>query len=164
MAITPLFVPQRSEVLESLRLTDHEEVASQQIDDALLEARAGMYEGISPTRVEYLKAVTRSTAPTTTDELARSRAESLEKKMVRRALLKTMPMFFLRGSGDAHQVWNEQPVLREDQSTLASLLNSLEDEIEKELDFLRDQKSAPPNVAVIGPSERNKYPGTDLYC
>lgn len=162
MSIAPLFIKDRPTLLDSLRLTGTDESSGQQIDDAILEARQGIYEELGSERVTAIVGYTRSNTPSTTNELVRSKAETVERKWVRAILMRTMPTFFLQGSGQSQQVWNEEGLLRDADFRHEKEISRLMSEVHCGLQDL-STGTCSPNINVIGPTTTNPYPGSSVF-
>ena len=161
MTIQPIFM-KRSQLLNSLRLSESSESSVQQIDDAILETRTGFYRSLGSSRVAELAAVTHSDTPASDDELDRARAESVEVKWVKLGLMRSMPTFFMEATGSAQQTWNEEGLLRDADRRLEKEIDRLQSEVNCGLQELSKGECS-PNVAVIGPTETNTYPGSSIF-
>lgn len=163
MTVKPLFIKDRSTLLESLRLSGGNESSSQQIDDAILEVRTGLYRELGAARVSQISAYTRSETPATSDELTRAEAELVERRWVRLVLMRVMPTFFMEGTSQHQQVWNQEGLLRDADRRLERLMDELQSAVSCGLGGLKTGVPCAANVAVIGPETTNTYPGSALF-
>jgi hypothetical protein len=163
MAVAPLFVTDTETLKSKLRLKGVALTDAGQplIEEAIQQVRAEFGTRLGLARISEIQALTFVENPTTADGYTRALANSLEVKMVRLRLMRILPTMFMDGSGDAHDVWNEEAPFREtSQFDLRAEMNMLEEEINSDLGILSgaDEDGSPNRSALIGPTEAQPLP------
>lgn len=166
MTVSPLFIKNRSTLLQSLRLKDTNESTTQQVDNAIAEVRTELYTALGGARISTIKTYTVTDTPTTTNELVRSEATLTEDKWIRLLLLRRMPSFFLGSSSGAEETWNTTGLLREDAARHESELTRLQSEVDCGLGKLQadTEECVTVQAAVIGPTKTNPAPGASIFA
>lgn len=118
MTTPPLFNTSLAALKAGLRLSGSTQPDTQAIlDRALQEVRLGFYESLSEARISQILETPLSSAPTTLAQRDRSKAALIETLWVKFILLLELPTMFLDSSGQADQVWNEEGLIRESQTS-----------------------------------------------
>jgi hypothetical protein len=136
----PLFVASTEILKSKLRLdgvSATQDSAQPLIEEAILDTRHEFYLSLGSGRITELLAIAFSESPTTGDEYSRVLANTLEVKMVRVRLMRTMPMIFMDGSGELPQIWQDEGAFREASSfDLRAEMDRLQEEIAIDLSIL----------------------------
>jgi hypothetical protein len=158
MASAPLFVADLATLTSKLRLTG---VASGDsgtplIDEGILQARNEIYLRLGASTIATIQATAFTDNPTTADQYTRSLANSVEVKMVRLRLMRSMPMMFIDGTGgDAMNILHDEAPYRDTSAfDLRAEMNMLEAEIDSDLAILTgaDADGSPNKAFSIGPA------------
>lgn len=158
MPIEPLFVSDMDTLKSRLRLSGASSAdALAIIDQAVEDVRVRLLSderGLGVDLCVKLRAIAYAENSLDADTIRRTRANSLEVKMVRALLLRRMPTLFMDGSGVVQEVWNEEPITRARPDVIAREIEALEQEIADDLDALLDEEQDSDNDAfVIEPDE-----------
>lgn len=166
MAIAPLFISDMEALKSKMRLTGAARTDSLAIiDTCVSEVRLGFFDALSAARVAVLVAIVPSDAPTTDDEIMRSKAELCEAEWVRMLLLRRLPNLFLDSSGQTKQVWNEERIERESTASLEKEIARMQAQI---ADWIGDLtgETEPTFGSIqcdtIGPLEEQPRPGASI--
>jgi hypothetical protein len=133
----PLFVADLDTLKAALRLSaipaGSADVAAM-LGDAVSQVRVRLYGRLGLALAAELVAIAPSSAPTTVEGLRRSLAESVEIRMVRVVLMRTLPTVFMDAGGGARKAWNEEALWRESPAKelerhIAALNASIEDDM-----------------------------------
>lgn len=166
MPATPLFVADLDALKSELRLTgSSSEDAATIIDRAVQEVRVGFYEALGASRVTQLVGYSATLTPTTDDELARSKATSIEVLWTKARLLRSLPSLFMDASGQVDQIWNEEGLTREASSReIDRAIEKIMAEVRAGLDDLDGTVNEGSfHVDVIGPTDRQHRPGETAF-
>lgn len=111
----PLFVADLDALKAELRLSElpSSTDANTILDRAILDARISFNRRLGGDRVSALVAITEVPNPGTDEEILRSLASSVEVRLVRCYLMRTLPHAFMDASGDINKRWNEEAPFRE---------------------------------------------------
>jgi len=138
----PLFASSLVDLKGRLRLEDlpPSSAANDILDHAILDARLTFYRRLGQTVVATLVALPYTTSPTTEVEVKRALAQSVEVKLVRAKLMRTLPHIWSDASGDAQRAWNDEAPYRErGMSDAERELKRLHDEIEEDFQILEGE-------------------------
>lgn len=168
MAPTPVFISTLARLKSELRLsgvTDGDGLAI--LHAAVTKTRVDLYARLGDSRINYLLLTPEVENPSTADQVLRTRGASIECKMVRLELLRTMPMLLAGGASAARQVWNEEGIVRDaSQLDRENEIERLAAEIEEGLGLLDgdtdDDESSGVRGGAIGPRSRNGPPGAGV--
>lgn len=162
--VQPLFVRTKDDLLKALRLSQVPDTndAKFQIDEAIRNARVNFYTALGAAIVNATKAMPFSTQPSTTEEISRALASTVEVKMVRAELLRVMPVMFMDGANTV-QSWNQEAAFREGSylQTKAELTR-LENEIREGLTMLLSGEIGASQIATLYPDDFFN-PGDSLF-
>lgn len=162
--VQPLFVRTKDDLLKALRLSQVPDTndAKFQIDEAIRNARVNFYTALGATIVNATKAMPFSTQPSTTEEISRALASTVEVKMVRAELMRVMPLMFMDGANTV-QSWNQEAAFREGSylQTKAELTR-LENEIREGLTMLLSGEIGASQIATLYPDDFFN-PGDSLF-
>lgn len=167
--VAPLFVADNATLLARLRLsglaagTDGMQV----VDQAIRDVRASFYRRLTSNRITKLLGYTQTDAPTTTNEVLRTVADSTEVKWVRYELLRTLPALWMDGSGGNAEVWQNEGAFRQmSPSAIASERKKLKTDIEQALDLLAGRTSVGSETSIrvssIAADGTRPYPGHSI--
>lgn len=157
----PLFVADLATLKQLLRLTGVPASATDTLailDEAILRARLAFYRRLGEQRVGVLAALTFEPNPTTSDEVIRALANTVEVKLVYQELLRRLPNAWMDASGDINRRWNEEAPFRERTSFDAKEeILRLHNEIEEDMQMLAAEE------AVGEESDLRAYDGTPTF-
>lgn len=165
MAVAPLFNTSMATLKAKLRLTGAAQPdALAVIEDAVSQVRIGFYDFVGPDRINAILATPLNDAPTSTEQIIRSKAAVIETKWARMILLRVMPMLFMDASGDTGRVWNEEELTREAGAANEKELARLQEEIDRGLADLRGDDGTPEQLGSLsartfGPATTPLRPG-----
>lgn len=159
----PRFVADLDTLKEKLRLTKlpADSAANALLDEAILCARMEFYRRLGKVRVDALLDITFNENPESEDEVLRALANSVEVKLVRVRLMRSLPVLFKDSSGDANTAWNEEAPFREGgMSSTDKEIKRIEAEIEEDFQMLNVEESqgAESNWRVFDGSPECKPP------
>jgi hypothetical protein len=161
--VQPLFVPSKLMLTKALRLSkiSKNNDALSQIDEAISVSRVELYKSLGVGRVTAILGMAYTTNPITANDHTRMLASTVETKMVKRELIRTMPMMFMDGS-NAAQAWSEEAAFREG-SYLQTRdeLRRLEDDIRSGLTLLLSDATY-AQADVVFPDTFHS-PGSTVY-
>jgi hypothetical protein len=157
----PLYVADLDTLKAKLRLTKlpADSAANDLLDESILDARVEFHRRLGATRVGQIGALAFVANPTTADEILRALANTVEVKLVRVRLMRTLPVLFQDSSGEANRAWDEEAPFREaGLSSLDKEIKRLEDEIEEAFQILEgeEQQGAEADWRV--------FDGTPDFC
>lgn len=120
---------------------------------AVVDARLFIYERLGSTRVTQILTTTEVSTPTTDAELDRSRASLLEIKVVRRRLMRDLPILFRDAGQGTNDEWNQDPLTRPGMDDLKAAIDALTADIENDIAILdADDETSPGLLAAsFGP-------------
>lgn len=149
----PLFVADLATLKSKLRLTKlpTDSAANALLDEQILATRTAFYRRLGAARVGQILAIPFVINPTTENGVKRAIANTVEVKMVRVRLMRTLPVLFQDSSGDANTAWNTEAPYREaGLSSLDREIKRLEDEIEEDMQVLdgEEEQGAEKNWRV----------------
>ena len=162
---SPLFVKDRGSLLKSLRLDEdiRDESMARAVSDALIDARVGIYDSLGSGTVDSINATEATQTPSTSDQLRRARAASMETLWVKKLLIERLPSYIATATGVSLNDWNETNLVRQGPDGREVEINRLDQQVKEALDSLKgDDNPSAPNVTTIGPDETNKYPGEEF--
>lgn len=164
----PLFITTRSQLLKELRLEGIEGQATsvnEIVDAAITSARRFLYVRLGIARVDEINGYTFTESASTANEITRLTANECEREMVKRDLLRNLPVQFTDGN-EAEKTWNEEGFAREmslDEREV--LIGELDTKIENLILSLITPSEADEQgsvqIDVIGPEETNTFPGNE---
>ncbi len=163
-SVRPLFVADRATLTKALRLSQVRSTndASSQIDEAIRVARTKLYQALGATRVEQVLALATKASPVSADDYTRATANTVETKMVRRELLRVMPLMFMDGANPV-QSWNEEAAFREGGYVLIQKeLARLEEDINSGLTILLSGTVGSSQVETLMPDTFHN-PGDSIF-
>lgn len=170
MVVAPVFVADIDTLKKELRLgeipagKDTEDL----IQQALRDARLGLWRKLGDRRIRTIKAWTLVDDPSTNNEYLRHLANQTEIKWVKWFLTWTLPMLFSDDSGDADMHWNQDPTFRQVSSrNLDKLRKEYWDEILENLDLLSGDETAENETTIevktYSPIPKPPPIGSSLY-
>lgn len=140
----PLFVANLDTLKARLRLTGVPVGATDThaiLDESILRARLSFYRRLGEQRVTALLAISYVANPTSTDQVLRALANSVEIKLVNVELLRRLPQAWMDASGDINKRWNEEAPFREKgPSDHEREVKRLLDEIEEDMEMLAQEE------------------------
>ena len=154
--MNPLFVQTREELLKAVRIesaVDDQTIAC--IDSTIAEVRVGFVDELGLDRVGYIKAITSTDDPMTTDEYLRMNAEVVEILWVTILLRETLPTLFMSSEHLESPLWNEEPLTREQESGKTKMLDMMRERLNKGLAGLQEEDTGDGDVyaSSIGPKD-----------
>jgi len=168
MPVQPLFISDmatlRSQIKLSGAMQPDTEVA---IESATRRVRGYIYERLGSDRVVQILGYTSSENPTSTNDLARSRAEIMEADWVKLILMQDLPVLFMDASDNTSQVWNTEELTREARPSeldkrIAALQEMIDDAIDSLIGADRVGKvaviSTDPDTEPYRPGDSVRYP------
>lgn len=169
MAVQPLFVASIEALKLRLRVGEVDKPGfNAQLEQAVEDVRLGFYDelkGLGASRVATLLAISYVENSTDATELLRTRANNLETLWVRLLLMKRQPTVFLDASGVTLEMWNDEPLVRKGERSLAAEIAAVESEVVEGLAYLRngDEDDVGASVIVFQPSTTPDLPGASIY-
>lgn len=132
MAVEPLY-NSKTEVLNNLRMNDSsDEETLVIIDQSIADVRLGFYRRLTPARATEIAALTSAENPTTTDEILRANAESVEINWVLYLLVCKLPTMYIETQFPIQNSFDDTPITR-DADNLKDFLRCLWNAIEQGL-------------------------------
>lgn len=115
MATQPLFAADLPTLLKELRLATLASSSDAQsvVNMAMLAVRTGFLRKLGKDRVVQIQGYTATENPLTDEEIVRATARVVEVNWMRYELMGRLPMLFMDASGDAEEVFNEEPAFRQ---------------------------------------------------
>lgn len=131
MAVAPLFVSNMTALKSALKLSGSTQTDTATIiDRAVQEVRLGFFDHLGSTRVTEIGTYSSTDNPSSTEEIARVKAETAEILWVKSKLLRDLPSLFMDSSGNTDQVWNEEGLTREaNDREIKDKIASLEEQV-----------------------------------
>lgn len=129
----PLYQPSRDQLLADLRLSDAETDGTAQslINAAIRRARVTFYRRLGVSPATTIAGYTYSEAPTTTNGVLRLQASELEAMLVRRDLLRTLPVLFEDAAAEGGRVFQGEEPFHESTSDRRKEIERLDNDIEE---------------------------------
>jgi len=168
----PLFVESRKALFAALRLSDADTGGEDRqaiMDRAMLWARTEFYRRLGKQRVDEILATAEVAAPSTDEELDRTRAAQLEIWLVKYRLYQDLPVLFRDQSGESLLQHNVEAMVREPGpdmlgKALALLWQQIEDAF-AELDDDEDTNAGSMQAMSIGPKSGDAVvePGRSVF-
>lgn len=136
------------------------------IDQAVEDARILFYGRLTAATVTMIKATAYTETPSTDAQLLRTLANSVEIKVVRRDLLRSMPTLFLDSAGRRLQQFNDEAAFVA-QRNLRDELARLDDEIEEGLQKLAGEEGLDEQGSIeavaLAPDDTPDLPGATIW-
>lgn len=149
MSVTPLFISDMPTLKKRLRLSGAAQGDALAIIDSATEtARVLIFDSLGASRVNVLLGKPYTENAVTTDGIQRIKANNLELLIIRRDLLRRMPVLFMDSSGAKRESWNDEGFTRRaEQRELQAEITRLDQEIVDALtDLATDSVSSPSTV------------------
>jgi hypothetical protein len=165
MPVAPLFVADMATLQARLRLSGlaaSDGVA--QLESVVLDVRQQFYRRLGSGLIATILATSAVDAPTTTAELRRTLADSVEEKWVLAELRRRMPVVFLDGGVGLHQNWQDTGAFHTGQNEreIDRLIAEVEEGINRLTGEIEDDEGG-VNAAAIGPTVAQDLPGATLF-
>ena len=123
----------KAEVLENLRMTASSDTDTLTIiDQSISDVRLGFYRRLTPARATEIAAISSVENPTTTNEILRANAESVEINWVLYLLVCKLPTMYIETQFPIQNSFDDTPITR-DADNLKDFLRCLWNSIEQGL-------------------------------
>lgn len=144
MAVEPTFIASMDALKSQLRMTGAKQTDALAILDSLVQkARAYLIESLGEDRVVELRAIPYTENPLTASGASRLRANSLELALVKLEALRALPVTFMDSKGAAQERWNEEGLLRKEESARQDEIERLQEEISASVVALLPEEEDP---------------------
>lgn len=162
--VKPLFVTTLDALWAGVRLSGADDSVqddtSALMRAAVVDARLFLYDQLTATRVAQILLTAEVSEPTTQAQLDRSRASLLEIKVVRRRLMRDLPILFRDAGDQTNDEWNQDPLTRPGVSALQAAIDALTADIDNDIAILDADDETQPGLlaASFGPDPDKVLP------
>ena len=160
MAVAPLFFADMSTLALALRFSTVQEGSAEYalFREAVKKARIKIYQQLGTSVVTDLVALPSEDNPTTESGIQRSAANRVEFLLVRLDMLRNLPVLFMDASASSREVWNQEPLARQNPGSpaLEAEIRRIETEIATLFATLEDGLTETSGSTVQGSSYGNE--------
>jgi hypothetical protein len=160
MAVLPLFFSDMATLALALRFSTVQEGSAEYalFKEAVKKARIKIYQQLGTSTVASLVALPSEDNPTTESGIQRSAANRVEFLLVRLDMLRSLPVLFMDASASSREVWNQEPLARQNPGSpaLEAEIRRVESEIATLFATLEDGLTETSGSTVQGGSYGNE--------